>query len=164
MTIEEKAREYALDALKEELGKVEKAYIDGYNAGQSEANKFEVEIDGIKYYDFGLPSGTLWSEPLTVDGQRLKLPFDAAIAQFTLPNLPNVQELERFIRVGNLITKEGISWLTVKGDKICMPCFRAWTRQECNQAHGLAFDMNLKIRDEFKGEKLDIVLVKQKEN
>lgn len=56
MTLKEKAHEYAIDALCNQIKALEDAYLAGYN----EAKGIHI-IDNVEYIDLGLPSRTLWS-------------------------------------------------------------------------------------------------------
>ena len=50
MSLEEKAKEYALKALGSEIEKVQKAYIDGYNAAK--ADEPFIDENGINLYSW----------------------------------------------------------------------------------------------------------------
>ena len=68
MRIEEHlAKLYVEEKSDELVSIITKAFIDGYKRGLKNAH--DVYIDGVRYYDLGLPSGTLWSFPITVKHQ-----------------------------------------------------------------------------------------------
>lgn len=79
---------------------VSKAYIEGYNQGLKKAR--EINIDGIRYYDLGLPSGTLWSAPI-----RVKHPNNYAydrdnycnVSNLELPTVEDFDELRKYCMV-----------------------------------------------------------------
>lgn len=164
MTIEEKAREYALDALKEEIGKVEKAYIDGYNAGKAE-NK-PVNIDGVEFYDCGMPSGTLWSKPLENKYHCLiQLPYIKA-EQLSIPTKEDFEELKRNSKIENVTIKNsrfGIvhNVITKHGVRIGLENKKFWVKDEIeNETMATACDGRLNPIKLFMGEEHAIILVK----
>lgn len=59
---EELAQIYAEEKIESIKTLLKQAYMDGYEAGL-ENNHFEIRIGETKYFDLGLPSGTLWSFP-----------------------------------------------------------------------------------------------------
>ena len=63
MTKEELAQQYAEEKAAEMAELLKAAYLKGYEQGELKV-ACSISIEGIKYYDLGLPSGTLWSKPL----------------------------------------------------------------------------------------------------
>lgn len=49
---------------------IDDAYKAGFSAAMLECGAKKIDVDGVTYYDLGLPSGTLWSAPLR-DQKRL---------------------------------------------------------------------------------------------
>lgn len=163
MTIEEKAREYALDALKEEIGKVEKAYIDGYNAGKNE-NK-PVNIDGVEFYDCGLPSGTLWSKPLENKYHSLiQLPYVKA-EQLSIPTKEDFEELKKYSQI-SIVQVKGIRGITHNvttrfGVKIGLEDKDFWVKDAIeNETKATACNGKIEFIKLFMGEEHAIILVK----
>lgn len=97
MTKEEKAKEYALNACKEEISKLEQAYLDGYNDALQEQNRLHVEEDGVKYYDMSLPSGTMWSEYLRDCKGLIELPYNQ-VKDLDIPTYEEFLELKEYTR------------------------------------------------------------------
>ena len=101
MTLEEKANEYALNALESEIDKVKNAYIDGYNVARNELLHESIDIDGVTYHDMSLPSGTLWSEIIkySKDGSNyiLEKPYNL-VKEFSIPTKEDWEELEQNTR------------------------------------------------------------------
>lgn len=95
MTLEEKAQEYALKALEEQIVAVKQAYIDGYNAAKAKYNHEPiVDENGIKWYDMDLPSGNLWSEPLKdEEGNYIESVYNR-VNQLDLPTDDDFKELK----------------------------------------------------------------------
>lgn len=63
MTKEKFAQNYANEKLVDLTSAIMEAYLEGYKQGELKAAS-TIDIDGVTYYDLGLPSGTLWSEPI----------------------------------------------------------------------------------------------------
>jgi hypothetical protein len=96
MKIEEQLAKLYLEENKDEFTSlITKAYIDGYNHGLKKAR--EIDIDGLKYYDLGLPSGTLWSNPICVKHQYTYVTYDRVsyldVSDLQLPSVKDVDEL-----------------------------------------------------------------------
>jgi len=102
----EQAKTYAEGKVQEALtAVVEKAYADGYDAGYKDAMaelkvEPDVEENGIKFVDFGLPSGTLWASDYLRDdeGKLVCLKYDEA-APLGLPTRTQLEELLRHCEV-----------------------------------------------------------------
>ncbi len=96
MKIEEQLAKIYLEENSDEFtALITKAYIDGYKHGLKKAR--EVYIDGITYYDLGLPSGTLWSNPVRVKHQYTYVTYDLIsyydASDLQLPSVKDVDEL-----------------------------------------------------------------------
>ena len=63
MTKEELAQQYAEEKAAEMAELLKAAYLKGYEQGELKV-ACSISIEGVEYYDLGLPSGTLWSKPL----------------------------------------------------------------------------------------------------
>lgn len=75
---------------------IEKAYIDGYNAGHAEARKVALtRINDGEWIDLGLPSGTLWSKDYLRDenGDIVYMAYDEA-KHYDLPTFEQFEELQ----------------------------------------------------------------------
>lgn len=160
MTLEDKAKEYALKALESEIDKVQKAYIDGYNAAKAEYNHEPIDIDGVKYFDMSLPSGTLWSEPIREGNVLLRLPYNKA-KQYELPTQEDWEELMQYtkheVRGGKykFLSVDGITLNSMK-DNGC------WLKSDVVNNEALTIRRGNIISNCFIGETVAIVLVKHK--
>lgn len=67
MTKEELAQQYAEEKAAEMAELLKAAYLKGYEQGELKV-ACSISIEGVEYYDLGLPSGTLWSKPLHFTG------------------------------------------------------------------------------------------------
>ena len=63
MTKEELAQQYAEEKAAEMAELLKAAYLKGYEQGELKV-ACSISIEGVEYFDLGLPSGTLWSKPL----------------------------------------------------------------------------------------------------
>lgn len=74
---------------------IEKAYIDGYEAGHAEASKEALmHVNDDEWVDLGLPSGTLWSKDYLRDenGDIVYMTYDEA-KHYNLPTFNQFEEL-----------------------------------------------------------------------
>lgn len=165
--------EYKIKALLTE------AYDQGYKDAKEEMVR-KVCIDGLVYYDLGLPSGTLWSKPVT----RKNRGYD--IEMFTYENamklnIPSIEQFEELLKhcnvydlsiVGPNGTMAGYDkagsaryWIYKKGEKVEEGRNMFWLRSEPNTNHKaktMVFDNNiLEIGEHFIGYRLPVMLVKE---
>lgn len=96
MTKEELAANYAASKMEEINALLQEAYLKGYEQGELKVAS-TINVDGIKYYDLGLPSGTLWSEPLCVQNGYRFLPYLEA-EKLNIPTKEQFRELIKFTR------------------------------------------------------------------
>lgn len=104
--IKQAAHECAIGLQKEDIEKMESAFIKGYLMAMDELQlKKKVVIDDLTYFDLGLPSGTLWSEPLyrlDEEGNKevLLMPYCEAEA-YDLPTYNDFKELSEYSMPNN---------------------------------------------------------------
>lgn len=76
-------------------------YIEGYRNGMMKSH--EISLDGVRYIDLGLPSGTLWSLPICAKHQYTYVTYQLAsyldVSELELPTLEDVMELQKYCRV-----------------------------------------------------------------
>lgn len=74
---------------------VKTAYLDGYQKGLSRSK--ELTVKGVTFYDLGLPSGTLWSQPATIHHNFTYVTYDlkcySDVADCGLPTIDDLHEL-----------------------------------------------------------------------
>lgn len=77
------------------LSLIKKAYMEGYDVGYN--NSREILVGGIRFYDLGLPSGTLWSDPVTIKHPYTYVTYDLksydSVCGLGLPSMEDLQEL-----------------------------------------------------------------------
>ncbi len=90
---------------------VSSAYLKGYREGLKKSR--EIYIDGLRYYDLGLPSGTLWSEPVHVKHNFTYVTYDRAnyvnVCDLNLPTLEDFKELQEHCHIladGRIVSKD----------------------------------------------------------
>jgi hypothetical protein len=71
-------------------------YTEGYNRGLKKSH--EIIIDSVKYIDLGLPSGTLWSNPIDIappgcNYRNYKMCSYNEVCELALPTPEDVEEL-----------------------------------------------------------------------
>ncbi len=163
MTLEEKAKEYALKALESEIDKVQKAYIEGYNAAKAEYNHEPIiDENGIKWHDMELPSGNLWSEPLT-DKQNNLLEFTYNEAkEYDLPTPEDLAELKANTKNGKKY--DHYSYLSINGNRLMYYCGSIyWCKKEPIKNYGYVICNGNEIGEGFIGERHYVILVKRKQ-
>ena len=71
------------------------AYLDGYQKGLSRSK--ELTVKGVTFYDLGLPSGTLWSQPAEVHHnfsyETYELKSYSDVVDCGLPTIDDLHEL-----------------------------------------------------------------------
>lgn len=96
MTIQEKAREFALKILEDQISAVEKAYLEGYEEGKSSVVIPQVQSvileEDIEWHDFGLPSGKIW-------GFCQKKVTQSQANNYNLPSFDDVLEILKKCRI-----------------------------------------------------------------
>lgn len=95
MTKEELAEQYANEKAAEFTQAIKEAYLKGYELGELHTAS-TINVDGVKYYDLGLPSGTLWSEPLRSYGYRFLTYIEAE--KLNIPTVEQFEELMKYTR------------------------------------------------------------------
>ena len=161
MSLEEKAKEYALKALESEIEKVQKAYIDGYNAAK--ADEPFIDENGIKWYDMDLPSGNLWSEPLKdKEGNFVELVYNEA-AKYDIPTKEDKIELNKMTIKTNC--DGGYQYKSINAKTYHIPHGRYfWQKSDSynDKKDALAFSSKLDNVIYFKGVKKCVILIKRK--
>lgn len=116
MTKEDFAKIYANSEIKDIFALIEKAYLEGYKKGE-ENNINKINIDSIKFFDPGLPSGTLWScAPQYYDyGWHLERKTFYEVENLSLPTKEQWEELLEYCQVDELHI------ITRYGDKLGYP-------------------------------------------
>jgi hypothetical protein len=160
MTLEEKANEYALNALESEIDKVKNAYIDGYNAARNELLHEPVDIDGVTYHDMSLPSGTWWSE---VIGNEVSIPIKLPYNQVKDLNLPTEEDWKELFDNTKYDTQQHQkTYLSIDGKRIGFHINdRIWCKSDVNDKNEALVYINNAFSNHFIGESAAIVLVKK---
>lgn len=111
MTKEELAQQYAEEKAKEFSEAIKEAYLKGYEQGELKVTS-SIKINGVKYVDLGLPSGTLWSSiPLSNNVSYNMYPFLES-NKFNIPTMEQAEELIRYTRTmleGTTVNVIGVS-------------------------------------------------------
>lgn len=148
MTLEHESAEYT----KKVINSIQQAYIDGYNAAKKKYDRIPVEEDGIKYFDFGLPSGTLWSMCIASD-----ITYEEA-QDWNIPTEEDLNELKAYTHIaGNLIMARNGDFFKIDEDS------RYWLKGDIDHK-GFAkfYRFDLSIGRTFMGRKIKIMVVKRK--
>lgn len=96
MNIDEFKVEQICESYKDEImALVRRAYMEGYDNGVNHSR--EIVVGGTRFYDLGLPSGTLWSAPVTVQHPYTYVKYDLksydSASDLGLPTLEDFHEL-----------------------------------------------------------------------
>lgn len=173
MTKEEFAQQYAEEKAAEMAELLKAAYLKGYEQGELKV-ACSISIEGIEYYDLGLPSGTLWSKPLdygNVHNYRLFSQNEAS--RFDgLPTEVQWEELNEICRIHSqdIIGRSGerINTFTCyRGEDVPEGYNYFWLKSEMDEkgeAKAGRFNADgLSIVSHFAGYKLPIMLTKKRE-
>ena len=176
----EQAKTYAEGKVQDALtAVVEKAFADGYDAGYKDAMaelKLEpdVEENGIKFVDLGLPSGTLWASDYLrdKDGKLIYLKYDEALP-LGLPWKNQLEELLTLcdVRLNTTAPKEPFDEVVYdivrNGKKITLTSSSFWifTANPDYPDHSIKRTAtNLKIEGFDKASRFRVRLVKTKKS
>lgn len=140
METENKAREYALKVLEDEIQRIEDAYRKGFDDASYYIAKPAIEIDGVSYNDMGFKSKTFWTSKMLSAGRYFtRLPYGEAL-KYGLPTKEQFEEMfERCIREDDWTflapTGNSIRWW--ENDKRC----RVWVKSDVVDDKALAFEL-----------------------
>lgn len=167
MTLEEKAKEYALKALESEIDKVQKAYIDGYNAAKAEYNHEPIDIDGVKYYDMSLPSGNLWSTALgkyviNANGSKSWVPIQKCYNEVKDLSLPTRADIDELLQHTYRASCKSSNYLSVNGVSLYLTNWKYWYKGEAAYPNACVFDGHLVTSEDFIGQSNNVILIKRK--
>ena len=173
MTKEEFAQQYAEEKAAEMAKLLKAAYLKGYEQGELKV-ACSISIEGVEYYDLGLPSGTLWSKPL--EGFRSYRQFShlQAMKYDGLPTEAQWEELKEICRIHsyNIIGRSGerIYICTTngyRGEYVPEGCNYFWLKPEMDEkgeAKAGRFNADgLSVVSHFAGYKLPVMLTKKRE-
>ncbi len=173
MTKEELAQQYAEEKAAEMAELLKAAYLKGYEQGELKV-ACSISIEGVEYYDLGLPSGTLWSKPL--EGFRSYRQFShlQAMKYDGLPTEAQWEELNEICRInlGKLIGRTGerifiYFWKDYLGEQVPEGEHRFWLKSEMDEKGeakaGRICKDNLSVVNHFAGYRLPIMLTKKRE-
>lgn len=174
MTKEELAQQYAEEKAAEVAELLKAAYLKGYEQGELKV-ACSISIEGVEYYDLGLPSGTLWSKPLHYSYTREHRTFSHNDAsRFDgLPTEAQWEELRKCrIYVDTIIGCSGTRIDTVvskgyEGEEIPKGFKYFWLKSEMDEngeaKAGRISNNHLSIVSHFAGYRLPVMLTKKRE-
>lgn len=181
MTKEEFAQQYAEEKAAEMAKLLKAAYLKGYEQGELKV-ACSISIEGIKYYDLGLPSGTLWSKPLPYasnNSEYKKFSHNDASRFDGLPTEAQWEELMKCriyddyiigysgMRIPISTIREGGFGIDDRGENVPKGNNLFWLKSEMDEkgeAKAGRFNADgLSIVSHFAGYKLPIMLTKKRE-
>ena len=181
MTKEEFAQQYAEEKAAEMAELLKAAYLKGYEQGELKV-ACSISIEGIKYYDLGLPSGTLWSKPLPYasnNSEYKKFSHNDASRFDGLPTEAQWEELMKCriyddyiigysgMRIPISTIREGGFGIDDRGENVPKGNNLFWLKSEMDEkgeAKAGRFNADgLSIVSHFAGYKLPIMLTKKRE-
>lgn len=181
MTKEEFAQQYAEEKAAEMAKLLKAAYLKGYEQGELKV-ACSISIEGIKYYDLGLPSGTLWSKPLPYasnNSEYKKFSHNDASRFDGLPTEAQWKELMKCriyddyiigysgMRIPISTIREGGFGIDDRGENVPKGNNLFWLKSEMDEkgeAKAGRFNADgLSIVSHFAGYKLPIMLTKKRE-
>lgn len=181
MTKEEFAQQYAEEKAAEMAELLKAAYLKGYEQGELKV-ACSISIEGIKYYDLGLPSGTLWSKPLPYasnNSEYKKFSHNDASRFDGLPTEAQWEELMKCriyddniigysgMRIPISTIREGGFGIDDRGENVPKGNNLFWLKSEMDEkgeAKAGRFNADgLSIVSHFAGYKLPVMLTKKRE-
>lgn len=176
MTKEEFAQQYAEEKAAEMAELLKAAYLKGYEQGELKV-ACSISIEGVEYYDLGLPSGTLWSEPLHYNSSKFDyrtFSHNDASRFDGLPTEAQWEELKEICRIHsyNIIGRSGerISIWSDKnhrGEFVPEGNIYSWLKSEMDEkgeAKAGRFNADgLSVVSHFAGYRLPVMLTKKRE-
>ena len=181
MTKEEFAQQYAEEKAAEMAKLLKAAYLKGYEQGELKV-ACSISIEGIKYYDLGLPSGTLWSKPLPYasnNSEYKKFSHNDASRFDGLPTEAQWEELMKCriyddyiigysgMKIPISTIREGGFGIDDRGENVPKGNNLFWLKSEMDEkgeAKAGRFNADgLSIVSHFAGYKLPIMLTKKRE-
>ncbi len=186
MTKEELAAQYAASKMEEINALLQEAYLKGYEQGGLKVAS-TINVDGVKYYDLGLPSGTLWSSPLCdqngyrflpyLEAEKLNIPTTNQFVELRQFTRPTVRQIDGcFVEVVGLTERlpvwvqngKGYMAKRYEGEGLEQRINAFWLKSSLKNgrtAEALAIrdgDGDMFVIDHFAGYKLPVILVKNK--
>ena len=181
MTKEEFAQQYAEEKAAEMAKLLKAAYLKGYEQGELKV-ACSISIEGIKYYDLGLPSGTLWSKPLPYasnNSEYKKFSHNDASRFDGLPTEAQWEELMKCriyddyiigysgMRIPISTIREGGFGIDYRGENAPEGYNYFWLKSEMDEkgeAKAGRFNADgLSVVSHFAGYKLPVMLTKKRE-
>lgn len=172
INIEERARAYAQEALKEQLDAVANAYIQGYNDAM--ANQVHEPISELydKFVDMGLDSGTMWlHEPSSKTSNQWR---DCGYYEALDYGLPTMEQFEEMFARCKMKAGSRVFTLLGPSSNYIRVVFaqnnwqRVWVKSDVVNDEAIACRFLDNGEHEyvrhFVGEKLRILRVKNKNN
>lgn len=163
MELKDKAREYAINVLEEQIATVAQAYSDGYMQAYKEIAALPVEEDGVTYVDLGLPSGTLWNRYILRKNEdsldHYLLPH-AKAQVLSLPTKEQIDELFSICRVNSYSTY--IKVVGPNGNEINLPRGSFWVKNNIvTDFKAMTYhSFNKEYSESYTGNRHHVVLVK----
>lgn len=157
------------------------AYLKGYEQGELKV-ACSISTEGIKYYDLGLPSGTLWSKPLPYasnNSEYKKFSHNDASRFDGLPTEAQWEELMKCriyddyiigysgMRIPISTIREGGFGIDDRGENVPKGNNLFWLKSEMDEkgeAKAGRFNADgLSVVSHFAGYKLPVMLTKKRE-
>lgn len=172
MTKEELAQQYAEEKAAEMAELLKAAYLKGYEQGELKV-ACSISIEGVEYYDLGLPSGTLWSKPLGSYGYKL-FSYNDASRFDGLPTEAQWEELKKcriyddyIIGCSGMRIYIDTSYTDYRGENVPEGYYYFWLKSEMDEkgvAKAGRFNADgLSVVSHFAGYKLPVMLTKKRE-
>lgn len=179
MTKEELAQQYAEEKAAEMAELLKAAYLKGYEQGELKV-ACSISIEGVEYYDLGLPSGTLWSKPLSYtvfNGEKYKqFSYNDASRFDGLPTEVQWEELKEICRIHscNIIGRSGeridiSTGSNFRGEYVPEGYNYIWLKSEIDEkgeakaGRIYTAGISIGIVSHFAGYKLPVMLTKKRE-
>lgn len=127
MTKEELSEQFTNEVIEKIKPLINETFLKGYELGALQTAS-TVKVDDVTYYDLGLPSGTLWSDPITFDSNSYRMLCHSDALKLNIPTREQCEELLDYCKLnplrdwGSFLIK-GVEIIGFNGKRLNLRCY-----------------------------------------
>ena len=157
MTKEELSEQFTNEVIEKIKTLINETFLKGYELGALQTAS-TVKVDNVTYYDLGLPSGTLWSNPIDNSIFSYKMCCHSDAQKLNIPTREQCEELLDYCklnplrdRAGDIIT--GVEIIGSNGKRLNLRCYNFYRDSGTNDDYiGEGINNNKENKFWIKGE------------